>query len=90
MLPYGYYELVVSSSSCECLRLPTVIENCSGELAGVCTSNTQVCLAPRECPTTSCSVEDIECPDPCATEKGNSMGESSGLNIDWKITKRNR
>lgn len=91
LLPYGYYDLVIMNCNCECSRYPLLIEKCKTNRPATCSEDTSCSSEIRPCPDkceVSSNLVDVESGDLCEPQKGNKIGKSDGIKLDWKITKR--
>ena len=85
MLPYGFYELIVTSGDCICACLPVKIPKCAVTRHGACDSDEEVCLPARDCKPCK---DEPECPEPkdiCETWNppcGNEISKSDPIKID--------
>ena len=89
LLPYGRYDLIVKSGDCVCGKFPVMIKKCKVEEPGTCEGDAPICLPDRECTVEKedeCPVNDI-C-DIWNPACGNKVGESKGIEMDWRITAR--
>ena len=89
-LPFGYYDFVVMSGSCECARFPVSIPKCLITEPSTCECPTPVeCIEPRDClvKEPDCDVKPKDICDIFKTDCGNKIGEQVDP-IDWRITAR--
>lgn len=91
MLPYGFYELVVSAGDCICACLPVKIPKCAVTRHGACDSDVApTCLPERECapckPEEACPDEQNIC-DIWTPQCGNEVSESEPMTIDPCLVK---
>lgn len=93
-LPFGLYELVVKSHSCECGRYRVMVQACETTRPATCSDKktfptmTTLDLPPRKC------VESSNCDEPIDFQREpepkceNKPDQKTGIELDWKITQR--
>ena len=94
-LPFGYYELVIMSCSCECSRYKVHIPKCKTTRPATCADDTgclpisTTCALPeRKCePCVVSAVERTPNESMCPTLCDNKISESKGLRLPWDLTK---